>query len=145
MSAHYSRFLLNTHSGNEYFNAHIPEDYPLFRVLEKLRRFRKLPPRLRELSALAKKWAIRKYGAPDGGLTDISHWYDDEGYELNPETGKRLSLTEISAQWQPMENDLTVMKVEDIPVPPGGFADPATWEPPPDKEEESETDGPTMH
>jgi hypothetical protein len=54
MSAHFSKFGLNTYNATPYFRAHVPAGYPLGDVLVKGRAFRRLPPRLRELSGLAK-------------------------------------------------------------------------------------------
>jgi len=130
MSAHYSKFDLNTYYGSDYFQAHVPADYPLHEVLEKSRAFRRLPPRLRELSALAKKWDHRVHPITND---EQDQWYDDEGYELNPDTGKRLTDDEIDDEWERW--DIPDIEIEDIPLPAGGFADPDTWEPakpPPD-------------
>jgi hypothetical protein len=125
MSMHFDKCGLNTYYAMPYFQAHIPAGYPLSLVLQKCRAFRRLPPNIRKLSALAKQWAIRAYGHT---LGDIDRWYDDDGYELNPDTGKRLTDEEIDAEWErwPAPN----IQVEDIPIPPGGFADPDTWEEP---------------
>jgi hypothetical protein len=134
MSAHFDKYGLNTYYATDYFHAHIPADYPLSRVLQKSRAFRRLPPRLRELSALAKRWAyqVRPFPAVIGG---IERWYDDDGYELNPATGQRLTDEEIDAQWREPNPELAAFVVEDIPLPAGGFADPDTWEPTPVPEE----------
>jgi len=102
MSAHYSKCGLNTYYATPYFQAHIPADYPLSLVLQKSRAFRRLPPRLRELSELAKKWARRHY-PPTIGVDD-KQWYDDDGYELNPNTGQRLTDKEIDAEWDMLES-----------------------------------------
>lgn len=140
MSAHYSKFDLNTYKGTEYFIAHTPEDYPLELVLQKSRAFRRLPPHLRELAGLAKRWAKRKYPQYSAGTPDIEYWYDDEGYELNLATEARLTDEEIDAMWRD-DPALEKFDVKDIPVPNGGFADPDTWEKPvketePEEEEE---------
>lgn len=137
MSVHFSRYLLNTYSGTPYFRAHVPDDYPLSRVLQKCRAFRRLPARLRELSALAKRWAERN----GGGVEGIADWYNGAGLELNPATGRPLTDEEIDVQWLP-DPSLSKLKVKDIPVPEGGFPDPETWRP----EVEADTgtgDGPT--
>ena len=124
MSAHFSKFLLNTYCGTPYFLAHVPEGYPTSRVLQKCRAFRRLPPNLQELSALAKQWAERNRALADG----IDDWYDDEGRELDPATGKPLTDAQIDAQWRP-DPSLDKLKVVDGPVPEGGFPDPDTWQP----------------
>jgi hypothetical protein len=129
MSAHFSKFLLNTYGGTPYFQAHVPEGYPLSRVLQKSRAFRRLPPRLRELAGLAKRWAIRNSPFP-AGIVDIEQWYDASGNELEPGTGRRLTDAEIDAQWLP-DATLATFVAKDVPLPPGGFADPDEWESPP--------------
>jgi len=129
MSIYYSKFSLNTYRVTPYFHAHIPDDYPLLLVLQKSRAFRRLPPRLRELSALAKKWAQRSWPIV---TEEMKRWYDADGYELDPDTGHRLTDEEINEQWsRPSGGQDGVAKfvVEDIPLPAGGFADPDTWEP----------------
>lgn len=139
MSAHFSKFLLNTYCGTPYFRAHVPEGYPTSRVLQKCRAFRRLPPNLRHLSALAKQWAERNHAVDE----DMRNWYDAAGNELDPSSGKPLTDEEIDAQWRP-DPGLSELKVEDIPVPEGGFPDPGTWRP---KEvtdaDEDTSDGPT--
>src|SRR4051812_46387896 len=97
MSAHFSKWSLNTYSWTPYFEAHVPADYPLSLVLQKCRAFRRLPPRLRELSALAKAWNLRTH--PPSKFPSIEEWYDDEGYELNPYIGARLTDEEIDTEW----------------------------------------------
>jgi hypothetical protein len=143
MSAHFSKFGLNTYYQTPYFQAHAPATYPLGDVLVKGRAFRRLPPRLRELSALAKGWASRSYPYP-AGIMGIERWYDPDGYELDPDTGRRLTDAEIDADWdrvgQPRADPGSL---PDIPVPPGGFADPMTWqEPPPPPDPDSDLDDP---
>ncbi len=135
MSVYYSKYDLNTYRVTPYFDAHIPADYPLARVLQKSRAFRRLPARLRELSALAKQWARRSY--PDlADMSGIDRWYDDDGYELDPETGHRLTDEEIDQDWIRWSDDeLAAFVVEDIPLPAGGFANPDTWEEPAPVEE----------
>lgn len=125
MSAYYSKFLLNTYAMTPYFQAHMPESYQLYKVLRKSRTFHNLPPKLRELSALAKQWAIRHYGPPAGAI-DIEMWYDAEGFEINPDTGIRLTADEIASEWKP-EPELDDFVVVDLEEPAGGFADPTTW------------------
>jgi hypothetical protein len=146
MSAHFSKYGLNTYYATPYFQAHIPVDYPLERVLMKSHAFRRLPPHLRKLAALAKKWAIRSYQDTPGGRRDIEQWYDADGYELDPGDGHRLTDEEIDAQWErwtQLNADLAKFKVEDIPLPAGGFADPDTWEEPEKPDEEEEYEGPS--
>lgn len=139
MSIYYSSYLLNTYWSTDYFKAHAPKDYPIRLVAQGCRAFRRLPPNVKELAGLAKKWSIRK-GEPQG---EIEFWYDDEGYEMNPDTGKRLTDKEIDAQWADKEDpNLKKLKTKDIPRPKGGFPDPDTWEPEPIEEELSEYDGP---
>ncbi len=144
MSIYYSRFLLNTYQ-SPYFKAHIPKDYPLHLTLQKSRAFRRLPPHLQELSKLSKKWVHRAY--PDRIANDpINNWYDDKGYELDPNDKHHLTDEEIDAQWDryPKSAELEKFNVIDIPIPKGGFDDPYTWEPKPEEEGPSEDhDGPT--
>jgi hypothetical protein len=130
MSAHYDKCGLNTYRAGPYFQAHIPPDYPLGKVMMKCRAFRRLPPRLRELSELSKRWTQRVY--PPSPFEGIEKWYDEEGYELNPSTGERLTDEEIDAEWDRYHPNLGLddFTVEDIPLPDGGFADPDTWEEP---------------
>lgn len=124
MSVYFSKFLLNTYSGTPYFQAHVPEGYPISPVLQKCRAFRRLPPNLRKLSALSKRWAARSGGA----IADIEAWYDAAGNELDPGTGVPLTDEQIDAQWSGI--DPPDVEVTDIPVPDGGFPDPETWIPP---------------
>lgn len=132
MSVHYSRYNLNTYYNTPYFQAHVPQDYPLDEVLRKSRAFQRLPPRLRELSALAKQWAVLKLGYP----TDTTDYgYDEEGHELDLTTKKRLTNKEIDAQWKGIDEGPSDFEVEDIPVPDGGFADPDTWDVPIEEED----------
>jgi hypothetical protein len=128
MSAHFSKFSLNTYPGTDYFQAHAPADYPLSLVLQKCRAFRRLPPNLKELAARSRRWA-RRVHPEDYRQAEIDRWYDAQGYELDPGTGRRLTDAEIDADWERWE--VPDIEVTDIPVPEGGFADPATWEPPP--------------
>ncbi len=134
MSLHYSKFSLNTWCGTPYFLAQLPTDYPLGKVLLKCRAFRRLPPNLRELAAAAKQWAVARN--PDA-LDYVGTWYDNAGYELDPDTGRRLTDAEIDAQWSD-DPALAKFRVTDLPKPPGGFPDPETWEPPARDEEEKE-------
>jgi hypothetical protein len=133
MSIYYDKYDLNTYYGAPYFQAHIPADYPLHLVLQKSRAFRRLPPRLRELSVLAKRWV--QHIDPIAN-DEQDQWYDDDGYELNPGTGRRLTDEEIDAEWDMLESrwGKPNVKIEDIPLPAGGFADPDTWEEPPKEE-----------
>ncbi len=120
MSIYYSKFDLNTYRSTSYFTAHIPVAYPIAQTLIKSRAFRRLPPNLQQLASLAKQWVNLHWPS----LVElISRWYDDEGYELNPDTGKRLTDKEIDKLWM----NTPTGKVIDIPIPPSGFADPATW------------------
>lgn len=137
MSAHYSKFGLNTYNGAAYFKAHIPADYPLEEVLQKCRAFYRLPPTLRELCALSKAWCQLQ----PGDIDEIDAWYDSAGRELNPLTGQRLTDEEIDAQWND-NKALAMFKVTDIPLPPGGFADPNTWEEPIEEVSELDPDFP---
>ena len=142
MSAHFSKYNLNSYGGVPYFEAHAPVDYPLSLTLQKCRAFRRLPPRLRELAALAKRWAIRVYGPP-AGIPGIERWYDDEGNEIDSITGEPLTDEQIDAEWGD-QTDLDDFEVKDIPLPAGGFVDPDTWEPEEEpEEEEDEYEGPT--
>jgi hypothetical protein len=129
MSDHFSKFGLNTYNATPYFRAHVPAGYPLGDVLVKGRAFRRLPPRLRELSGLAKQWAHRFYSPAD--IAYAGRWYDPEGYELDPDTGRRLTDAEIDADWDRLGFARAAAPLPDVPTPPGGFADPATWEEPP--------------
>lgn len=138
MSAHYSKWSLNTYSGTPYFRAHMPRNYPLELTLQKCRAYRRLPKRLQELCELSKRWAWRVY--PHHGIGRITDWYDDDGYELNPSTGQRLTDEQIDADWPEPDERLRNLKVKDIPRPKGGFPDPDTWEEPKREEEPKEVD-----
>lgn len=137
MSAHYDKYGLNTYRTTPYFQAHVPASYPYCLVMQKCRAFRRLPPRLQELAGKAKQWAQRVGGYP-AGIMGIEDWYDDEGYELKPGTGMRLTDEEIDAEWDTYHPNLGLddFEVDDIPIPPGGFADPDTWEEPEPEEDE---------
>lgn len=135
MSVYYSKFDLNAYAKTPYFRAHVPEDYRINLVLRKARAFRRLPPRLRKLAALSKRWATRAWGDTGGGYPDIEDWYDDEGYELKAGAGERLTDEEIDSQWRE-DASLDDSELEDIPEPPGGFAGPDEWEPGSAKEED---------
>ena len=136
MSVHYSRFDLNTYCTTPYFQAHVPDGYPLSRVLQAYRSFRRLPPNLHELSRLAKRWARQTY--PDADFGGIDRWYDAAGRELDG-ADRRLSDAEIDAQW-PGSPDAVGLAAGDVPVPEGGWPDPDTWEEPPPPEEDTEHD-----
>src|SRR5437762_5231118 len=110
MSAHFSKWSLNTYSWTPYFEAHIPANYPVSLVMQKCRAHRRLPPRLRELSALAKQWAQRVH--PPNKNEGMDQWYDDEGRELNPYTGKRLTDKEIDADWDALDLGDSLDEVE---------------------------------
>lgn len=138
MSIHYSKFDLNTYKGSDYFLANIPSEYPIEQVLEKCRAFRRLPPNLRRLSELSKTWCRKQSQSTD--INEIDAWYDDEGYELDINTGKRLTDEEIDNQWR--GSDLSDFEIDDIPIPDGGFPDPNTWETPSPKEDpDTDDDG----
>ena len=125
---HYSKFALNTWQGTPYFQAFVPPAYPLHLVLQKARAFRRLPPNLRALAVNSRKWAEAHWG-PD---PDIARWYDAQRYELDPETGRRLTDVEIDSWWDAHPDPaVAAFQTRDIPVPAGGFPDPDTWEPPP--------------
>lgn len=144
MSAHYSKFLLNTYSGTPYFLAHVPDGYPLTQVLLKCRAFRRLPANLRTLAGLAKEWATKNGHPAASKENGIDSWYDDKGYELESLTGKRLTDAEIDADWARW--DAPDIEVKDIPVPDGGFPDPDTWQPKDEAsaaDDEGDEDGPT--
>lgn len=129
MSAHYSKYDLYTFATTPYFRANIPGDYPLAEVLVNARAHRRLPPNLRELSAKARAWAVKNYGIPSG-IPGIERWYDVAGNELDPGTGKRLTDSEIDAEWEKMGTPAARGPGKDIPVPRGGFPDPDTWQEP---------------
>lgn len=138
---HYSKYLLNTFSSSPYFLAHVPEDYPTGTTLIASRAYQRLPPRFKELADLSKQWT--KIHRPDAAIfLNMELYYDDEGYELNPETGKRLTDAEIDAEWDAQGINLDGFVVEDIPLPSSGFADPATWEEPKPPEDEVDYEGP---
>lgn len=140
MSVYYSRYSINTYANTPYFQAHVPEDYPVNLILQKCRTFRRLPPNLQKLAGLAKQWYKRMYPG-NYHHSGIDQFYDEEGYELNAATGKRLTDEEIDKDWEGF--DEPDVKVKDIPIPEGGFADPDTWEPPPpEPDEEEEYEGP---
>lgn len=141
MSVYFSRFGLNSYYQTAYHSAHIPADYPLSLVLQKCRAFRRLPPRLRELAGLAKRWVRRAY--PDSDFSEWDRWYSKDGRELDPNTGRALTDAEIDAEWArwPVPD----LVVRDIPLPAGGFADPDTWEEPPPPPEEPDPDEGISH
>lgn len=127
MTAHYSKFNLNTYLGTPYFQAQLPESYPVSLVLQKSRAYRRLPPNLRKLAVESKRWAERNGAKPDG----INEWYDALGNELDPDTGHVFTDDEINAQWDALNLDTDDQPISDIPLPRGGFPDPNTWSPPP--------------
>jgi hypothetical protein len=124
MSQHFSKFSLNTWQGTPYFRDNLPADYPTSKVLMASRAFRRLPPNLRKLAEASKAWAMHR--DPDADW-DIKHWYDDQGNELDPDTGRKLTSLEIDAEWDQIETGLDGFKVYDIP--PTRLPDPKTWEP----------------
>ncbi len=140
MSIYYSKWGLGTYYVTPYFQACLPKGYPLGRVLQSARAFHRLPPNLRQLSALAKRWAQRKYGHP-AGILGMEDYYDKEGHELDPGTGRRLTDQENDALWTSPRPPAG--KVQDVPIPAGGFPDPDTWEEPPAAPEEEDRDSPT--
>lgn len=126
MSVHFSKWLLNSYAATPYFQGHIPADFPLGMVLIGSRTFHGLPPRIRELARLSKVWACHNYPAP-AGIEGIEEWYDAEGYELDPDTGRRLSAQEVAVAWDDGNGGPAGLMGVDIPLPPGGFANPAKW------------------
>ncbi len=143
MSIYYSRYDLNTYLAMPYFRAHVPDGFPINGVMIKSRSFRKLPPRIRKLAALAKKWACRINPDIPEGWVGIEQYYDPTGHELDPETGVPLTDEEIDSLWNPDDVPKDFV-VKDIPLPPGGFADPDTWEEPTTEPDEPDKyDGPT--
>lgn len=141
MSIYYSSFALNTYYGTPYAQSVLPESYPILKVMLGCRSFRRLPDNLRELAKLAKQWA--KTHRPEM-VEELKQWYDDEGYELDPRDGHRLSHVEIDAQWGPADPSLKGFVIEDIEIPPGGFPDPLTWEPPERDEKVTYEPGPSQ-
>ena len=119
MSQHFSKFALNTYFSTPYFQSQLPEGYPLSAVLRKCMAFWWLPPNLRHLAENAKRWARVNGAVPEG----VDLWYDDDGYELDPDTGRRLTDAEVVAQWVP-DPALAHFTVRDIPAP---TADPDGW------------------
>ncbi len=126
---YYSKYDLNTYRTTPYFMAHLPSGYRLGEALINSRAFRRLPPNLKRLSELSKQWAALHYPIL---VARVSMWYDDKGYEVHPDTKRRLSDKEVDDLWASPKSNT---KVKDIPVPPGGFADPATWTEPVSPEE----------
>jgi hypothetical protein len=130
MSGHYSKFNLNTYLGTPYFQAHCPKDYPVDRVLLACRIYHNLPENLQKLASLSKHWEMRH--RDQDSIAEIDKWYDDEGYELNPSTGERMTEDAIEESWAGCYNpppDEGQYRTMDITIPPEGFADPNTWEP----------------
>lgn len=122
MSIYYLDADLNTYRSTPYFQSQCYTSYPLTEVMQSARAFRRLPPNLRKLCALAKRWAVRNYGHTPG---DIDRYYDAEGYELDLNTGVRLTDEQIDSGWGGARpNTIEV----DITEPPGGFMDPDKWE-----------------
>jgi|SRR5579884_4276002 len=131
--AHYSKFMLNSAAETPYFAAHVPEGFPLERVLGASRALRRLPPNLAQLSRLAKQWRDSHGGLDPMYAEELARWYDADGFELNPATGRRLTDEEIDAVWgaYPDDDETRSLRGVDIPLPEGGFADPRTWSLPP--------------
>lgn len=127
MSIYYDKFYLNTYANTPYFQGHIPEGYPLYLVLQKSRAFRRLPDGLKELAARAKQWASQRPEYADW-MQQSELYYDEEGNELDPRTGNKLTDAEIDAQWEGVwgQKDLDDFVVQDLPTR-GPFADPETW------------------
>ncbi len=121
MSQHFSKFSLNTWSGTPFFQAQLPKNYPLSRVLQSSRAFRRLPPNLRRLAELSKEWA-ELHDFPGGG---VEEWYDDAGYELDPDTGRRLTDAEVDREWDTL-GILASRSVPDVPAP---YLHPENWTP----------------
>jgi len=141
VSIYYSKWDLNTYKGTPYFAAHCPPEYPVNLVLLKCRAFRRLPPNLRALSALAQRWAAKHWPAV---VRDIDRGYDAAGNELDLASGERLTDEQIDAQWAGTEPP--DVEVTDIPVPAGGFPDPNSWQPPEEpaaEDDADDEDGPT--
>ena len=143
MSAHFSKFGLNTYTATPYFQAQIPEGFDIGNVLIAARAYRNLPPNIKTLAGKAKQWAKRVY-ADHSFITEIDRWYDEEGNELDPDSGEILTNEQIEESWKGLVSPGTKFKIKDIPIPKGGFADPDTWEQEPEEEEESAPyEGPT--
>lgn len=141
MTPHYSKFLLNVYANTPYFQAHIPANYPLMETLQRCKAYRKLPTRLRQLSDLSRQWGELHLKWPPYSNT-IGDYYDREGYELDHTSGRPLTLAEIQSQWEPNPS-VDSMTVRDIPLPRGGFPNPATWEAPKTDETVHPDDVPT--
>lgn len=137
MSIYYSKFGLNTYWGAKFWTENLPEGYSLSLVMQKCQSFNNLPKNLKKLATLTKQWCAKN--APMY-LDLMSEAYDDEGYELNLQTGERLTPEEIAREWEPHNPDIDDFEVVDIPVPEGGFPDPDTWTPAPEPEEEEDQD-----
>lgn len=142
MSIYYSRFNLNLHPRTPYFQAHLPPGYALDQVMLACKSYRRLPPNLRALSELSKRWGMAHWGW-SGDPNGSDGWYDKDGYELDPNTGKRLSDAENDALWTGQPS-LDSSAAVDVPIPHGGFPDPATWEPLPESAEPSDDDYPDV-
>jgi hypothetical protein len=133
MNIYYSKFSLNTYPGTPYFEAFLSPGYPLYLILQKCRAFRRLPKNLRLLAAKSKEWAHHN---GRGECSDINSYYDDLGRELSQTTGRPLTDKQIDAEWGGRPDpSLATLAVTDIPLPPGGFPDPATWQPPPEPDD----------
>ncbi len=144
MSIYYSRFALNTCAGSEYFQAHLPKNYPLYPILRKSRAFRRLPPTLRELAANAARWEALQHPEHARGTPGIEDWYNLNGEEVDPDTGRPLTDAEIDAQWGGKPDpDLADVEVKDVPRPKGGFPDPTSWKPPRKVDDAPEADAPS--
>jgi hypothetical protein len=120
--------MLNTNYATPYFQAQLPEGYPLSLVCQKCRAFRRLPPNIRALAAKASVWADKNFPYRPTVDGQIAQWYDSNNNELDPVTGRPLTDAEIDAEWG-SDPSLDTFTVTDIPIPPGGFPDPNTWQP----------------
>lgn len=126
-SPHYSKAELNTYDTTPYFEAFCPEGYDWRFVASKVHRFLLMPPTFRELCRRSKIWAMANWPVL---INMMKQYYDDDGYELFPGTNKRLTDSEVNAQWPPLTQDLVDLQVEDIDEPEDGFPDAGNWQPP---------------
>lgn len=140
MSAHFSRYNLNTYCHSPYFRACLPAGYPTGAAMIAARRHRALPPNLRELSSLAKRYELRAHG--EDAYKFMGDAYDDDGYELAIGTSRRLTRKEINDEWDALLTE-DVDPPPDVPVPEGGFPDPDAWEPPAPEPDGPDPDAPT--
>lgn len=110
--------------------------------------FRRLPPRIREACIASRAYNKRKgikvpvpfglasqeaeypYQAEQAGkdLVDLG-WYDEEGYELDPNTRRRLSPAALLKLTGAKAFGLPLMDTADVEDYDGEIPDPETWEP----------------